>query len=362
MDSSTDYRASATEPRGLCSALLVWGCASDGVLWPGADRRQLVHLAPRDSYCVAMTENGAVHTALLLASIDARLNELRELGKRLEVVGADLPDQLRELALFRAEPQVTEDEIQEMLRATLRRVDTALRSRKASVDLFKLREVSEPSSAVEIARRWVPQRPRGAAKPYDHPRVVDRLDDVTRYPSRDPDIYFTTGRSYIAAEPGQVDAVWIAAREMLTRAGYEILVEGQESSGSVWKDWAIKGSRKAAKNLAEGSAAAVTDSYVRRPGAQATSEFAQASAGLISAMGDREGVHMFDNLIVGQFRGPDGELRSFTKELTLLERRTLDSNPALLAEPAFLLARLNQPEQLLPPENEPPAIDAAPGD
>jgi hypothetical protein len=50
---------------------------------------------------------------------------------------------------------------------------------------------------------------------------------------------------------------------------------------------------------------------------------------------------MFDNLVVGKFRGPDGEMRNFAKELSLEERRAIDANPHILAEPSSLLARLD---------------------
>lgn len=57
-------------------------------------------------------------------------------------------------------------------------------------------------------------------------------------------------------------------------------------------------------------------------------------------MGEHEGVHQFDNVIIGKFRGPDGELRSFSRELNTAERRSLNSRPDLLQEPALLLERL----------------------
>lgn len=280
------------------------------------------------------------------------ISGLSDVGRDLQVTLDSLLSDAR-----RGDDLSVEQEL-EILSSLESRLKTALRARKATNDLHELLGVEQPARAVDLTRRWRPAAQKlsdsGVLFSRNPAFSTEKSFRFASYEEADDDqVYFTTGKSFIAdAVIGELSGLWAAVRTLLTEAGYEVLVEGEERPGSIWKDWALKGSRKAAKNLVAGTATAVQDSYVRNPGAQATAELAQATVGLINAMGEREGVHAYDNLVIGQFRGPDGELRSFSKELSLQERRTLDANPALLQEPAMILARLHA---LLPPAIEAPS-------
>ena len=305
-----------------------------------------------------MNDFGVSSPEALINRINSLLEELATMSSELLEVSQVLQTSLpRLLAEARAGEVLSEDQQYELLRSVERRLKTALRARRATGDLGQLIGVDDPRVALHLVQEWYRAwSAEGATAVGERVRLMTsgRWADVAPWPSqagaRDDLVYFTTGSSYIASvRTGEVEEVWIAARNLLAVAGYEVLVEGREEQGSVWKKWALKGTKKAAKNLVEGSAAAVKDTYVRRPGAQATGELAQASSNLIKAMGDREGVHMFDNLVVGQFLGPNGELRSFSIELNLQTRRAIDSDPSMLAEPATLLSRLRESRNALPP-------------
>lgn len=177
--------------------------------------------------------------------------------------------------------------------------------------------------------------------------------------------FLCLGQSYVRGlSPGQAGGVWTAFENVAYLSGYQVAVVGIEESGSVFRNWAFRGSRKAARRLAEGGAAAVNDTYARRPGAEATRALAEAVSLLLNATQD-EAVHVFDNMVVGRFRDADGTLRSFSKELTLRERRTLDLNPQLLQEPGRLLMMLRESHDDPPPivqgettdDSEPPSLD-----
>lgn len=154
---------------------------------------------------------------------------------------------------------------------------------------------------------------------------------------------FVLCRCYVSGvAPGsdEANAIWRALADLAGAAGFKLVWRGEEQPGSVWRDWLFRGGKKAAKNLASGAAVAVTDSYVRAPGAEATGELAQAAATLLNALGEREGAFVFDNLLIAQFRGNDGEVKSLAMELNLEQRRAIHRDPSLLTQPATLMAGL----------------------
>lgn len=63
---------------------------------------------------------------------------------------------------------------------------------------------------------------------------------------------------------------------------------------------------------------------------------------MFDSAGERECVHVFDNVVIGQFVAPDGELKRFSKELTLAERTAIDRDPSLISSPGTFLHQLAQ--------------------
>src|SRR4051794_12292026 len=97
---------------------------------------------------------------------------------------------------------------------------------------------------------------------------------------------------------------------------------------------------KMPRKLAEGVAQAAQDSYLRQPGAAATRDLAEAARIASEAIGDHEGCHLYDNLLVLKWRDAGGELHPITKELTTEERRALRSELRLFEDPGRLVQRL----------------------
>lgn len=148
-------------------------------------------------------------------------------------------------------------------------------------------------------------------------------------------------RAHIAgASPGKVDDIWSAVGALLDAGGFEVLVTGVERPGSVWREWAIRRGQKKAKQFAEAVMLAANDTYVRKPGAEATKALADGTARLLEVIADKESVFMFDNIATVQFRGPDGEMRIVSKELTSAERSAVNRDPTLLADARTFLNRL----------------------
>jgi hypothetical protein len=300
-----------------------------------------------------MAEESSRAVRELVDRLDELVQELRQLSTTLQSDSDDLQRLFHRWVDPRDhESQLTVEQQRQLLTSVERRIRAALRAHRAADDLQQISGIQDPELAFTVAESWFPESRLYRRPLEEYARsVITRGADIAGLERGSH--YFTTGRSFISNHsPGSADSIWAAARYLLGEAGYEVLVEGLEESGSIWKGWALRGSTRAASKLAEASAAAVHDTYLRKPGAQATLALAQSAAQLITAMGEQEGVHQFDNVIIGKFRGPDGCLRSFSRELSLSERRALESNPSMLREPASLLDRLNQlPEVPEPPPN-----------
>ncbi|GAB3774436.1 hypothetical protein GCM10027600_37000 [Nocardioides ginsengisegetis] len=136
---------------------------------------------------------------------------------------------------------------------------------------------------------------------------------------------------------------------MLAEAGYEILVEGVEREGSVFREWAIRRAKKKARLFAEATAMALSDTYLRKPGSDATAALAASVSTVLSTAGDRKCLHHFDNIVIGQFRDSTGELVQFSKELNPQERRAVNRDSSILDDPSSFHVRLSTATAALSP-------------
>lgn len=170
---------------------------------------------------------------------------------------------------------------------------------------------------------------------------LDRLPGVGGKTDAAADSAVIVAHSVVkGAKAGELPEHWAAVRNVLELAGYEVLVEGVERYGSVLKDWAIRRAKKKAKLLVEASALAMKDNYVRKPGAEASLALAQAIKTMLETAGGRECLHILDNVVIGQRYGDDGELKQFSKELNMAERKAIERNPAIVNEPSTFLRML----------------------
>jgi hypothetical protein len=164
--------------------------------------------------------------------------------------------------------------------------------------------------------------------------------------------------SYVlGAGPGDLPRHWQAVENLMVEVGYEILVEGVEEEGSIWRKWAIRRGKANVQAVAEAIALALEDSYVRKPGAEATLSLARSVSAVFETVGDRECLHVFDNVLIAQFRDDTtGELKRLSKELTAQQRKEIDRDPSLLlARPDAVLARLKATTDAAPATQSLPA-------
>ncbi len=307
---------------------------------------------------MSVPDNGENVSEHYLETVLQRLDsDVLQYWSALQHLASDVSELLR-----RASPEAR----QEIIEALVWRAGAVQRSRRAVRDLLDVAAARGPDDLLGVIRSWPIYRTGGTIA---HSRTLEapalprtmRTDDG---PSTDFSelTYVSVGLSFMQdRKPGQSERLWAATRTMLTSAGYEVLVEGVDEPGSVFKRWALTGSKRAAKKLAEAGVAAANDTYVRKPGAEATAALVQATATMLDAMGDEEGVHAYDNLLIGKMRGDDGRLRSFSQELTLSQRKHLNEHPALLRDPVNILHALTSvPDDEGPPTLDQPARPALP--
>jgi hypothetical protein len=293
----------------------------------------------------------------LIVRLQALVQDLSRLQRDLQT---DIEVVERLIERLQADPENEHSELRVIAEAVDYRLRVALRARRAARDVASLAQASSDSEQTQGIESWFASRylrhSRQAEAPSIAPPALYLRDIVELADAFNEDaIYVAFGYSYLShIRPGEAEQVWIAVRRLLRLAGYEVLVEGREEAGSLRKRWALSATKRGSKKLVEGTLAAANDTYLRQPGSVATRNLMEGVAALMTAQGDLEGVHHFDNVITGKIRGRDGVLRVISKELSLAQRRALDGNPSLLDNPADLLARLSEID---PDDDRPVAIE-----
>jgi hypothetical protein len=280
-----------------------------------------------------------------------------------EELSRSLPKLLSQLRDWESqEAGLKRDDLGALFRRLERRLKWLLRMRRAIAEIDELASTTELSDAVAMIDHLEQQ-----AVDYELAIPLTRsktgIASFTNESGHDEVGQLSIFYSFIDTTDVEVANRYSdALRRLLDLADYELLVEGQDEWTTWWKRWVARARKSdAPKKLAQGVAQATADTYMRQPGAAATRDLAEAARAALDAIGQNEGCQVFDNLIVGKVRTPDGGFQIFSKELSLYERRILHEQPGLISHPADILAQLEaRVAELKQSSFEPDSLEAGP--